>query len=72
MFVGRLPPEANVRSLRVHGGLGTIARVVAENEEIYRRPLPVEAALDRIDTYYFPFHRALEARLDRLRRSFGW
>lgn len=72
MFVGRLPAHANIRSLRVHGGLGTIARVVAENEEIYRQPLQVEAALDRISTFYFPFHAALRERLQRLHARHGW
>jgi N-formylglutamate amidohydrolase len=72
MFVGRLPAHANIRSLRVSGGLGTIARVVAENEEIYAGPIPVEAALDRIATFYFPYHDALAARLERLRRARGF
>ena len=49
MFRGRLPSYANVRSLRVAGGLGTIARIVAEHEEIYRAPLDVEDALNRIE-----------------------
>lgn len=72
MFIGRLPAHANVRSLRVHGGLGTIARIVAENEEIYRQPMTVEAALDRISAFYFPFHNTLRGRLDALRARFGW
>ena len=37
MFEGRLPAFANTRSLRVAGGLGTIARIVAEGQEIYAR-----------------------------------
>ncbi len=42
MFAGRLPTYANVRSVRVAGGLGTIARIVSESEEIYAGPLRVE------------------------------
>lgn len=72
MFVGRLPAHANIRSLRVSGGLGTIARVVAENEEIYRHPMPVEAALDRISRFYFPFHEALGRRLSAINARHGW
>ena len=38
MFDGRLPPFANTRSMRVAGGLGTIPRIVADGQEIYRGP----------------------------------
>src|SRR5215469_7081478 len=35
MFEGRLPSFANTRSMRVAGGLGTVARVVGDAQEIY-------------------------------------
>ena len=63
MFAGTLPTYANVRSVRVAGGLGTIARIVSEREEIYARPLPVDAALARIDLVYKPYHRVLRQLL---------
>ncbi len=62
MFTGRLPTFANVRSVRVASGLGTIPKVVAEAEDIYAYPLPIEEAIDRINTLYKPYH----ARLRRL------
>jgi N-formylglutamate amidohydrolase len=34
MFEGRLPSFANTRSMRVAGGLGTVARVVGDAQEI--------------------------------------
>ena len=71
MFEGRLPNFANTRSLRVAGGLGTIARVVGESQEIYARRLPVEEALQRIETFYKPYHRTLRRLLTQLHRSFG-
>ena len=71
MFAGRLPTYANVRSVRVAGGLGTIARVVSETEEIYAGPLAVEEALVRIDRVYKPYHAALGQLLSRTRASFG-
>ena len=49
MFEGRLPPFANTRSLRVAGGLGTIARVVGDAREIYDLRLPVDEAINRIE-----------------------
>ena len=35
MFEGRLPSFANIRSMRVAVGLGTVARVVGDAQEIY-------------------------------------
>jgi len=71
MFVGRLPSYANVRSIRVAGGLGTIARVVAEQEEIYPAPFPVEEALGRIEAIYKPYHAALRRLLAQTHVTFG-
>ena len=71
MFEGRLPPFANTRSMRVAGGLGTIARVVGDSQEIYARRLPVEDALLRIELLYKPYHRALQRLLQATQRRFG-
>lgn len=71
MFTGRLPAFANVRSPRVAGGLGTIARIVADAEEIYAGPLDVEDALQRIEAFYKPYHATLGALIARTRASFG-
>jgi N-formylglutamate deformylase len=71
MFEGRLPAFANTRSLRVAGGLGTIARVVGDAREIYGRLLPVEEALGRIELYYKPYHRALRRMIVNAQRAFG-
>lgn len=71
MFEGRLPSFANSRSMRVAGGLGTIARVVGDQQEIYRGKLPVAEALDRIETLYKPYHRTLRSLLQDQQRRFG-
>ena len=71
MFAGALPTYANVRSVRVAGGLGTIARIVSEREEIYARPLAVDAALARIDLVYKPYHRVLRQLVADTRTAFG-
>jgi N-formylglutamate deformylase len=71
MFEGRLPAFANTRSLRVAGGLGTIARVVGDAREIYDRRLPVEEALSRIELFYKPYHRALRRLIVNAQRSYG-
>jgi N-formylglutamate amidohydrolase len=71
MFDGRLPAFANTRSLRVAGGLGTIARVVGDAREIYDRRLPVDEALGRIELYYKPYHRELRRLVMRAQESFG-
>ncbi len=71
MFEGRLPAFANTRSLRVAGGLGTIARVVGDAREIYDRRLPVDEALGRIELYYKPYHRELRRLVMRAQQNFG-
>lgn len=68
---GRLPDFANTHSVRVIGGLGTIARVVNDQEEIYRSPLSVEAALERIERLHAPYHHALAQLVEDTRRRFG-
>lgn len=71
MFAGSLPTYANVRSVRVAGGLGTIARIVSESEEIYAGQLNVQEALARIDAVYKPYHRALRQLVLDARAAFG-
>ncbi len=71
MFDGRLPSFANTRSMRVAGGLGTVARVVGDAQEIYDRRIPVDDALHRIEGLYKPYHRALRRLLTRVHRDFG-
>jgi N-formylglutamate deformylase len=71
MFDGRLPTYANTRSLRVAGGLGTIARVVGDSREIYDRRLPVDEALWRIEQIYKPYHRTLRRLLLQAQNTFG-
>lgn len=71
MFEGRLPSFANTRSMRVAGGLGTVARVVGDSQEIYGQRLSVDDALRRIDTLYKPYHRALRRLCSRVYRALG-
>lgn len=71
MFDGRLPPYVNSRSVRVAGGLGTIARLVGDSQEIYAGRLAVEEGLNRIERLYRPYHAALQSLLDRAHRHFG-
>ena len=71
MFEGRLPPFANTRSMRVAGGLGTIPRIVADGQEIYRGRLSVDEGLRRIEWLYKPYHRALRQLVHRTARGFG-
>lgn len=72
LFEGSLPDYANTQSARVVGGLGTVARIVADGEEIYGRRLPLAAGLERIELLYKPFHAELSALLDKTHRQFGY
>jgi N-formylglutamate amidohydrolase len=71
MFDGRLPSFANTRSMRVTGGLRTVARVVGDAQEIYDQRISVAEALRRIDELYKPYHRSLRRVFLRLHREFG-
>lgn len=72
LFSEPLPDWANARSVRVAGGLGTIARIVSDGEEIYREPLALQDALTRIDLLYKPFHAVLRSLIERAQRHFGY
>ncbi|WOS62288.1 N-formylglutamate amidohydrolase [Sinorhizobium fredii] len=71
MFDGVLPAHANISSMRVAGGLGTVPRLVAENMEIYRSRFPVEEALARIEAIYKPYHATLRKLIARTHVQFG-
>lgn len=72
MFADDLPSYVNVHSPRVAAGLGTIARVVASGEDIYRDKLSFAEAAERINMLYRPYHRALQELIEETRRRFGW
>lgn len=72
LFADPLPDFANTQSVRVIGGLGTIARIVADGEEIYASRLSVAHALQRIEQLYFPFHKALRALIAQTQAQFGY
>lgn len=71
MFDDVLPGYVNTRSPRVAAGLGTIARVVAQGQDIYQRKLRFDDALDRVQNYYQPYHDRLRAAIDQTHRQFG-
>lgn len=72
LFIEPLPDFANTRSLRVAGGLGTVARIVADGDPIYHTPPSLPAALERIELLYKPFHQALKDLLSATRKQFGY
>nr|WP_239451449.1 N-formylglutamate amidohydrolase [Elioraea rosea] len=71
MFDEALPGYVNAASPRVGAGLGTIARVVATGETIYRRKLSFAEAEARIATCWQPYHDALAGLIDATRARFG-
>lgn len=64
MFHDDLPSYVNTRSARVAGGLGTIARVVTETEEIYREKLYFKDAKARIEAIHTPYHNQLRTLIE--------
>lgn len=71
MFSDSLPDHVTTRSPRIAAGLGTIARVVANGEEIYHSPLTYAEARKRIEATHRPYHQALATLLAETRRAFG-
>src|SRR5690606_11979361 len=71
MFVEPLSDRFNTTSPRVAAGLGTLARVVAENKPIYRDRLTIEDARMRIEGIYHPYHAALQKLLSEAITDFG-
>lgn len=63
LIAGQLPIEANTRSLRVAGGLGTVPRVIGDQIEIYAGKLGLEEVMARIESAYLPYHRRLHQLL---------
>lgn len=71
MFEDALPAFARSQTARVAAGLGSIARMVGEGQEIYARKLTFAEAEARIDAVHKPYHQAVKERLDAARERFG-
>ncbi|HEY1432577.1 MAG TPA: N-formylglutamate amidohydrolase [Stellaceae bacterium] len=71
MFSDALPSFVNVGSPRVRIGLGTIARIVANGEEIYSKKLRFADAQQRIERLYQPYHQVLHRLIEETEEMFG-
>ena len=71
MFDGPLPGWVNTTSARVSAGLGTVARIVATGEPIYRGKLSFADVEDRIQGCWMPYHAALVSLIAESRNRFG-
>jgi N-formylglutamate deformylase len=71
MFDGPLPEFVNSASPRVGAGLGTIARIAAGGEPVYRCRLSFADAEARVRGYWQPYHAALAALIAETRATFG-
>ncbi|MBO1073148.1 N-formylglutamate amidohydrolase [Roseomonas marmotae] len=71
MFDGPLPPWVNTASPRVGAGLGTVARIVASGEPVYRSRLSFSAVEARIQRCWHPYHAALGRLIAETKAQFG-
>jgi N-formylglutamate amidohydrolase len=71
MFDGPLEVPVAADSARVAGGLGVIARIVGERQEIYGCPLPAGEARERLERYYHPYHHTLGELVEERVAAFG-
>jgi N-formylglutamate amidohydrolase len=72
MYSDELPEFARARTARVAAGLGAIARVVSEGQEIYARKLTFAEARGRIEDAHRPYHGALERLIGEAHRAHGF
>ena len=71
MFEDQLPDYVNTNSVKVSAGLGTVARVVTNGEEIYGHKLKFAEVKHRVENSYFPYHQALNELIDATIGKFG-
>ena len=72
MFADELPAFARSRTARVAAGLGAIARVVSEGQEIYSRKLTFAEARGRIEGAHRPYHEALLGLIGEAKAAHGF
>ncbi|HZZ90259.1 MAG TPA: N-formylglutamate amidohydrolase [Caulobacteraceae bacterium] len=72
MFEDELPAFAKARTARVAAGLGAIARIVCEGQEIYSRKLNFAEAETRVREVHQPYHAALAALLAETKARCGF
>ncbi len=71
MFADALPDYVNTSSPRISAGLGTIAKIVTDGEDIYHSKLSFEEARQRIEAFHRPYHEALRQLVDATIARFG-
>ena len=71
MFAETLPSWVNTASARVSAGLGTIARIVASGESIYREKLAFAEAERRVRDFWQPYHDCLAALIAETHERHG-
>ena len=71
MFSDQLPDHVTTKSPRITAGLGTIARVVTNGDEIYEKPLRFAEARRRIEACHLPYHLELRGLIDATLKRFG-
>src|SRR6201996_9087793 len=71
MFEDELPAFAKARTARVAAGLGAIARIVCEGQEIYARKLTFAEAEGRVRDVHQPYHAALTALIAETKAQCG-
>src|SRR5579871_3663646 len=71
MFEDELPSFARARTARVAAGLGAIARIVCEGQEIYARKLTFAEAEARVRQVHQPYHAALAGVIGETKARHG-
>ena len=59
-------------TMKTRRGLGLVRRYLTPGVEVHADKLSVAEVRHRLDTIYWPYHRALDEALDALQRRFGF
>jgi len=66
-----LPPHLPRPSARSDAGIGLIRRLIKPGQPVYDSPLKPQAIAGRIETYYRPYHNALEQEIQHAHYTYG-
>ena len=72
MFDASLPNYVTTKNQRICAGLGTVAKVVSNGDEVYKNKLDFGEVKKRIETYYNPYHIELKRLIGKTRDVFGF
>ena len=70
-LISSLPKSSYISSKKVLSGLGVVPRVVGEGKNIYSSKIDFNEVQQRINKFYFPYHKKLKSLINLNINKFG-